>query len=115
MQVFISNPAIAKEKAGENTAPEKAGPEDAAVELVQAMYSNSVVDGYEMRQRALKPVYVGNLKVQLIAEYRGSDLTGKVLRIENKSDAPVELTEATNTLAHGGTAAFSARHRRSGH
>ncbi len=95
VQVFISNPAIAKEKAGENAAPEKAGPQDAAVELVQAMYSNSVVDGYEMRQRALKPVYVGNLKVQMIAEYRGSDLTGRVLRIENKSDAPVELTEAT--------------------
>lgn len=96
VQVFISNPAIAKEKAGENAAPERAGgPQDAAVELVQAMYSNSVVDGYEMRQRALKPVYVGNLKVQMIAEYRGSDLTGKVLRIENRSDAPVELTEAT--------------------
>jgi conjugal transfer pilus assembly protein TraK len=31
----------------------------------------------------------------MIAEYRGSDLIGKVLRIENKSDAPVELTEAT--------------------
>ncbi len=94
-QVFISNPAIAKEKVAENAAPEKAGLQDAAVELVQAMYSNSVVDGYEMRQRALRPVYVGNLKVQMIAEYLGSDLIGKVLRIENKSDAPVELTEAT--------------------
>ena len=95
-QVFVSNPAIAKEKAAE-AAPQQvaAGPQDAAVELVQAMYSNSVADGYEMRQRALKPVYVGKLKVQVIAEYRGQDLTGKVLRIENTGDAPTELTERT--------------------
>jgi len=96
-QVFVSNPAIAKEKA-ESDGPLQtaaAGPQDAAVELVQAMYTNSVVDGYEMRQRALKPVYVGELKVQMIAEYRGSELTGKVLRIENRSTAPIELTEAT--------------------
>ncbi|WP_420833475.1 type-F conjugative transfer system secretin TraK [Sphingomonas pollutisoli] len=96
VQVFISNPAIAKDKAAD--APPQvvaANPQETAVELVQAMYSNSVVDGYEMRQRALRPVYVGTLKVQMIAEYRGSDLTGRVLRIENKGPAPVTLTEAT--------------------
>src|SRR3546814_12835646 len=47
-----------------------------------------------MRQRALRPVYVGTLKVQMIAEYRGSELSGKVLRIENKGPSEVELTEA---------------------
>ncbi|MCF8708384.1 type-F conjugative transfer system secretin TraK [Rhizorhapis sp. SPR117] len=93
-QVFISNPAIANERAAENGPAQKLGPQDAAVELVQAMYSNAVADGYEMRQRALRPVYLGPLKVQLIAEYRGSDLNGKVLRIENKGDQAVELTEA---------------------
>lgn len=97
VQVFISNPAIAADRASENATPQTASvsPWDTAVELVQAMYSNSIVDGFEMRQRALRPVYVGNLKVQMIAEYRGSDLTGRVLRIENKSDAPITLTEAT--------------------
>ncbi|OYW88146.1 MAG: conjugal transfer protein TraK, partial [Sphingobium sp. 32-64-5] len=93
-QVFVSNPAIANEKAAENGPAQRLAPRDAAVELVQAMYSNAVADGYEMRQRALRPVYVGTLKVQMIAEYRGSDLTGKVLRIENKGDQLVELTEA---------------------
>ena len=29
------------------------------------------------------------------AEYRGQDLTGKVLRIENTGDDPTELTERT--------------------
>lgn len=97
VQVFISNPAIAKDKSEENGRPQTAAvanPQEAAVELVQAMYSNSVADGYEMRQRALRPVYVGNLKVQMIAEYRGSDLTGRVLRIENKGTAPLTLSEA---------------------
>jgi len=93
-QVFVSNPAIANEKTAENGPAQMLAPRDAAVELVQAMYSNAVADGYEMRQRTLRPVYVGTLKVQMIAEYRGSDLTGKVLRIENKGDQPVELTEA---------------------
>ncbi|AMK20553.1 MULTISPECIES: type-F conjugative transfer system secretin TraK [Sphingomonadales] len=93
-QVFVSNPAIANERAAENGPAERLGTHDAAVELVQAMYSNAVADGYEMRQRALRPVYVGTLKVQMIAEYRGSELSGKVLRIENKGPSEVELTEA---------------------
>ncbi|MES2338357.1 MAG: type-F conjugative transfer system secretin TraK [Pseudomonadota bacterium] len=93
-QVFVSNPAIAKE--GEGAAPAVARtPQDEAVALVQAMYSNSVVDGYEMRQRALRPVMVGALKVQMIAEYRGAALAGRVLRIENTGRDPIALTEAT--------------------
>lgn len=99
VQLFISNPAIAKAKADENGAPQVAAiapsAQEAAVELVQAMYSNSIADGYEMRQRTLRPVYVGNLKVQMIAEYRGSDLTGRVLRIENRGPEAISLTEAT--------------------
>lgn len=95
-QVFVSNPAIAREKAAEMSPRQiAAGPQDAAVELVQAMYANSVADGFEMRQRTLRPVQVGQLKVQMIAEYRGSDLTGRILRIENTGVAGVELTERT--------------------
>jgi conjugal transfer pilus assembly protein TraK len=93
VQIFISNPAIAKERAAE-VKPASRGPQDAAIELVQAMYAGAIVDGYEMRQRSLTSVNVGPLKVQLVAEYRGTDLSGKVLRIQNKSDQAVELTEA---------------------
>jgi len=93
-QVFVSNPDIAKEKAAETKPPALApDPQEAATELVQAMYSNAVTDGYEMRQRTLRPVSVGGLKVQMVAEYRGADLTGRVLRIENRGAAPIELTE----------------------
>src|SRR3546814_10362179 len=101
---FVSNPAIANERAAENRPAEKLGTRDAAIELVQAMYSNAVAEGYEMRQRALRPVYVGTLQVQMIAEYRGPELTGKVLRIENKGASEIELTEALeNGRAHEGT------------
>ena len=96
VQVFITNPAIAKADAAEST-PQiaKASTEDATVSLVQAMYANKTLDGYEMRQRSLKPVYVGDLKVQMIAEYRGDAITGRVLRIENKGAREATLTEAT--------------------
>jgi len=95
-QIFVSNPAIEKEKAAE-AAPQtaQADPQDQAVALVQAMYGNAAPDGYEMRQRSLRPVYVGKLKVQMIAEYRGSDLTGKVLRIENTGTDAIDLNEKT--------------------
>lgn len=96
VQVFVSNPAIAREKAAEsassNAAPD---PQEAAVQLMQAMYAGGATAGYDMVQRSLRPVYVGGLKVQMIAEYRGADLTGKVLRIENKGAAHIELNEAT--------------------
>lgn len=95
-QIFVSNPAIAKTQAAETTpAAAASGPQDAAIELVRAMYTNGAVEGFEMRQRSLRPVFVGTLKVQMIAEYRGSDLIGRVLRIENAGIDPIELTERT--------------------
>ncbi len=104
VQVFVTNPAIAKADQAE-AAPQKvaASQEDQAVSLVQAMYANKPVDGYELTQHTLRPVYVGDLKVQMIAEYRGDAMTGRVLRIENKGTRGQTLTEATvappNTLA----------------
>ncbi|MDF0490470.1 type-F conjugative transfer system secretin TraK [Sphingomonas sp. H39-1-10] len=82
-QVFVSNPAIARGDA-EGARHERAGPREAAVALIRAMYGGGVIDGYEMRQRSLAPANIGALKVQLIAEYRGEMLNGRVLRIENK-------------------------------
>ena len=95
-QIFVNNPAIEKEKAAE-TSPQtaQADPHEQAVSLVQAMYGNGTAEGYELRQRSLRPVFVGKLKVQMIAEYRGSDLTGKVLRIENTGTDAIDLNEKT--------------------
>ena len=94
VQVLVSNPAIARERLAEAAPEERRTPGDQAIELVQAMYASRTVEGYEMRQRALRPVQVGDLEVQMIAEYRGAELTGRVLRIENRGPKDLVLTEA---------------------
>jgi len=92
-QVFVANPAIAGDKPDETRIAAAADPQEQAVRLVQAMYASSIPDGYRMRQPVLAAVHVGDLKVQMIAEYRGTTLTGKVLRIENDGRSATVLTE----------------------
>jgi len=94
VQVFISNPAIAQERTvvAAHVPPE---PREAAAELVQAMYAQEIIDGYQMRQAVRSPVTVGSLRVQMIAEYRGSQLSGRVLRIENRGGEAVTLDAST--------------------
>ena len=92
-QVFVANPAIAGDKPGETRIAAAADPQEQAVKLIQAMYTSSIPDGYRMRQPVLTPVRVGELIVQMIAEYRGQLLTGKVIRIANKGRAPVAITD----------------------
>lgn len=94
-QVFVANPAIAGDKPEETHALASAETlEDQAVKLVQAMYANAIPDGYRMRQPVRRPVGVGELKVQQIAEYRGAALTGQVLRIENKGPRALSLGDS---------------------
>ena len=92
-QVFVANPAIAGDKSDETRLAVAADPQERAVKLVQAMYTSSIPDGYQMRQPVLNAVSVGDLKVQMIAEYRGNELVGKVIRIENKGRVPAVITE----------------------
>ena len=90
-QVFITNPAIAKNRAAdwESQTPI----ETSAVRLIQAMANDRTVDGFEVRQSTAIPARVGDLEVQLIADYRGASLTGKVVRIHNRGTKPVTLAE----------------------
>lgn len=91
VQVFITNPAIARNMAADW---EKETPLTAsAVRLIQAMADDRSVEGFEVRQLAAPPARVGDLEVQLIADYRGSSLAGKVIRIANRGKANVTLAE----------------------
>lgn len=102
-QVFITNPALATADA---TAWETETPVEAtAVRLIQAMARQGTVAGYEVRQSATAPVRTGDLEVQLLAEYRGGNLTGKVVRLTNRAGKPVTL--ATADLAPKGAIALS--------
>jgi conjugal transfer pilus assembly protein TraK len=91
VQVFITNPAIARNMAADW---EKETPLTAsAVRLIQAIADDRSVEGFEVRQVAAPPARVGDLEVQLIADYRGSSLAGKVIRIANRGKANVTLAE----------------------
>lgn len=91
VQVFITNPAIARNMAADW---EKETPLTAsAVRLIQAMADDRSVEGFEVRQLAAPPARVGDLEVQLIADYLGSSLAGKVIRIANRGAQNVTLAE----------------------
>lgn len=96
-QIFLKNLGAEQDHAKVDLA---ASDEDApdtdetAVRLIQAMAGQQVVPGYRMERSALVPVTAGTLTVQLLAEYRGVELTGRVIRIENTGKTAVELTEA---------------------
>ena len=92
-QVFVANPAIAGDRPDETRVAAAADPQEQAVKLVQAMYNSSIPDGYRMRQPVLNAVHVGALKVQMIAEYRGLTLIGKILRIENIGKTATTISE----------------------
>ena len=102
-QIFITNPALAKSDASnwETQTPI----ETTAVRLIQAMATQATVAGYEVRQNAGSPQRVDDLEVQLLAEYRGAGLTGKVVRLTNRANKPVTL--ATADLAPKGALAVS--------
>lgn len=103
VQVFIANPAIARGKASdwEHQTPLSTS----AVRLIQAMANDAAVDGYEIRQSASPPARIGDLEIQLIADYRGASLAGKVIRIANRGSRRVTLTE--RDLAPAGTLAVT--------
>lgn len=93
-QIFVSNPlALAKAEAVTESEEDAPDADETAVRLIQAMASQEIVPGYRMRRSALVPVQAGELTVQLVAEYEGLDVVGRVVRIENSSAAPIEITE----------------------
>ena len=102
-QVFVTNPVIAKDDAGHWES--QTTQQEAAVRLVQAMAGQQAIPGFEVSQPAAPPSRIGVLEVQLIAEYRGSSLAGKVVRLANRGNKV--LTVAEQDLAAAGAIAIS--------
>lgn len=92
-QVFVENREILREQPAELA--RALSPQETAASLVQAMYQSQAMDGFEIRQPATNAVMVGDLRVQMITEYRGLNLVGRVLRIENTGKRPVMLNAQT--------------------
>ena len=90
-QVFVHNRELVAQQPAELA--RRTSPQDAAIVLVQAMYAGASLDGYAIRQPLLDPVRVGELRVRMISEYRGVEVSGRVLRIENQGRKDVTLDE----------------------
>jgi conjugal transfer pilus assembly protein TraK len=90
-QIFITNPAIAKSQAAswESETPLATS----AVRLVQAMANDRTIEGFEVRQSTALTSRVGDLEIQLVADYRGANLAGKVIRITNRGRKSITLAE----------------------
>ena len=92
-QVFVENRDIRQDAPAEFTL--RASPTDTSLALVQAMYAGHALEGFEVRAPSLEPVMVGELKGPDDHEYRGMELTGRMLRIENRGKAIVQLDGQT--------------------
>jgi conjugal transfer pilus assembly protein TraK len=57
------------------------------------MYEQAAVEGFDQDWHSLAPVTVGGLRVQLVGVYRGKALVGDMLKIDNLSGKPVDLSE----------------------
>ena len=90
-QVFITNPAIATNQAAEWESETPLA--TSAVRLVQAMANDRTIEGFEVRQASDLPARAGDLEIQLVAEYRGASLAGKVVRITNRGRNSITLAE----------------------
>jgi conjugal transfer pilus assembly protein TraK len=93
-QVFVVNADMANPQRPAEQIAAGASLNDSSVTLVRAMFEQRPVSGFEIRDIARAPVNIGDLKVQLVSEYRGAALMGKVLRVENRGTSPVVLNEA---------------------
>ena len=69
------------------------------------MAAQQALPGFEVSQPAALPSRVGALEVQLIAEYRGAALAGKVVRLANRGTKALTLSE--KDLAPTGALAVS--------
>ncbi len=90
-QLFITNPALGSD-AGEIT-EENSNSDDAIIGLIKAMASDSAHPGYRIRQMMGRPVRVGAIEVQLIAEYRGGQFTGQQLTLRNRGKNTLAIDE----------------------
>lgn len=95
-QVFVTNPALSIGEASdwEQASSSQSAPQSAAVRLIQAMATQSAVEGFVIRQPSAAAVRVGELELQLIAEYRGAALLGKAIRLANRGTTLIALGEA---------------------
>lgn len=91
-QIFLTNPAIGQAKAArwERQSPER----ETAVRLIQAMYGNGTVEGYQIRHPSGGTERFGGLRLRVTSLYEGAALTGRVIEIRNVGREAFTLSES---------------------
>ena len=92
-QVFVANADSEHPAAVGERWPVGLSDHEGAARLISAMYVQKPVEGFDITWRPLAPVNVGSLKVQLVGQYSGSSLTGKLLKLANTGNKSVTLSE----------------------
>lgn len=93
-QIFVANADFdAGPKAPTVQLGDAMPPKEKAARLIKAMYEQAQVEGFDQDWHSLAPVNVGVLSVQMVGLYRGKAMVGDMLKIENHSPKPVDLTE----------------------
>lgn len=92
-QVFVANAEVEQPAAVGEHWPAGLSLQDRAARLISAMYAQKPVEGFDMSWRPLAPVNVGSLKVQLLGQYAGTALTGKLLKVTNVGTKPITVAE----------------------
>lgn len=92
-QVFVANADVEQPAAVGEHWPTGLSAQESAARLISAMYTQQPVEGFDIVWRPLTPVNVGSLRVQLIGQYSGATLTGKLLKLANTGTGPVTLSE----------------------
>ena len=92
-QVFVANADSEHPAAVGERWPVGLSDHEGAARLISAMYVQKPVEGFDITWRPLAPVNVGSLKVQLVGQYSGWSLTGKLLKLANTGNKPVTLSE----------------------
>tara|TARA_R110001606_G_scaffold233942_1_gene381556 strand:- start:55869 stop:56609 length:741 start_codon:yes stop_codon:yes gene_type:complete len=91
-QVFVENKTMEDERLAAKGQPFVL--EEQAAMLVEAMHSNAPIEGYEIRKLTAKKTRIGDLRVKMLNEYRGSYLRGRTLDIENQGKTDLVLDES---------------------
>ena len=92
-QVFIANADVEHPRPVGETWPAGLSAQDASARLIAAMYAQKPVEGFEVTWRALVPVNIDALVVQMVGQYVGASYTGKLIKITNRGTKPAALTE----------------------
>jgi conjugal transfer pilus assembly protein TraK len=79
-QVFIANADVEHPRPVGETWPAGLSPQDASARLIAAMYAQKPVEGFDITWRALVPVNIDTLVVQMVGQYVGASYTGKLSR-----------------------------------